>query len=100
MLNIREQEQSNPEIKQWVKDNYPQLCIRVKKSKNHVMRTQFNKEFIPVQQKGRRVPIHLQERVEKDLNKLMDQKHIIKLDNYSDRQFISPIVITIKKTRR
>ena len=61
VLNIQEQEQPNPEIKQLVKDNYPQLCIRVGKSKNHVMRTQFNKEIIPVQQKGHRVPLHLQE---------------------------------------
>ena len=93
MLNIREQEQPNPEIKQWVKDNYPQLC----KVKGHVMRTQFNKRFIPIQQKGRRVPVHLQERVDKELKKLMEQKHIIKLDKCSDRQFISPIVITVKK---
>ena len=27
----------------------------------------------------------------------MDQKHIIKLDKCSDRQFISPIVISVKK---
>ena len=66
-------------------------------SKNHIMRTRFNKESTPIQQKGRRVPLHLQERVEKDLNKLMDQKHIVKLNNFSDIQFISPIVITVKK---
>ena len=48
----------------WVKDNYPQLCICVGKSKSYVMRTQFN---------------------------------IIKLDKCLDRQFISPIVITVKK---
>ena len=40
---------------------------------------------------------HLQERVEGELNKLMDQNHIIKLDKCSDRQIISPIVITVKK---
>ena len=97
VLNIREQKQSNPEIKQWVKDSYPQLCIRDGKSKNHVLRTQFNKEFIPVQQEGRRVRVHLQKRVGKKPNKLMDQKHIIKVDNCSDRQFISPIAITVKK---
>ena len=67
------------------------LCWKVK---NHVMRTKFNKEFFPVQQKGRRVPAHLQERVEKELNKLMDHKNIIKLDKKSDRQFFCPIVIT------
>ena len=74
VLDVRDQEQSNSELKQRVKDNYPQPCFRVGKSKNHVMRTQFNKEFVPVQQKGRRVPVHLQERVGKELNKLMDQK--------------------------
>ena len=78
---------------------YPQLCTRVEKSKKHVMRTQFKEKFVPVQQKGRRVPVHLKERVEKELNKLMDQKHIVKLDKCSDRQFISPIVITVKKIR-
>ena len=62
-----------------------------------MMRTQFTKEFIPIQQKGRRIPIHLQERVKGELNKIKDQKHIIKLDKCSDRQFISPIVVTVKK---
>ena len=61
------------------------------------MRTQFNKEFIPIQQKGRRIPMHLQEQVEGELDKLIDQKHIIKLDKYSDRQVIIPIAITVKK---
>ena len=61
------------------------------------MRTQFSKEFKPIQQKGRPIPINLQERVETELNKLIDQKHIIKLDKCSDQQFISPIVITVKK---
>ena len=61
------------------------------------MKTQFSKEFEPVQQKGRRQQIHLQERFKAELNKLIDHKHIIKLDKCSDKQFISPIVITDKK---
>ena len=84
VLNIREQEESNLEIKEWVKISFPQQCIRVGMSKNHVMRTQLeprnantiSRNFIPVQQRGRRVPVHLQGRVEKELNKVMDQKHI------------------------
>ena len=58
------------------------------------MRTQFSEEFIPIQRKRRSIPSHLQERVEGELNKLIDQKHKIKLDKCSDRQFISSIVIT------
>ena len=61
------------------------------------MKTQFNQDFKPIQQKGRRIPVHLQERVEGELNKLMDQNHIILLDKSSDRQFISPIAITVKE---
>ena len=52
------------------------------------MRTQFNKEFVPVQQKGRRVPVQLQERVEK---KEKTQQA------YGSKTHKSPIVITIKK---
>ena len=97
MLSLREQEESDPEIKQWVKYKFQKLCVRLGKSKNHMMRTQFNQDFVPIQQKGRPIPVHLQERVERELNKLMDQKHIIKLDKFSDRQFINPIVVTAKK---
>ena len=99
-MNVREQEELDPEIKQWVKDNFQQLCIRIGKSKNHMMKTQFSQDFVPIQQKGRRIPVHLQERVEGELNKLMDQNHIIKLDKCLDQQFISPIVITVKKDQK
>ena len=68
-------------IKRWVKNSFQQLRVGIGKSKNHTMRTQFMKNVNPIQQKGRRVPIHLQERVEKELNKLMDQKPFIKLAN-------------------
>ena len=61
------------------------------------MKTQFIEEFVPIQQKGRRIPIHLQERVEREIIKLIDQKHIIKLDKCSDKQFLNSIVITVKK---
>ena len=46
MLNINEPEESNLNIKQRVKDNSPQFCVHVGKSKNYVMRTQFSKNII------------------------------------------------------
>ena len=69
-------------------------CWKIKKTRDE---NSIHKGFFPVQLKGCRVPVHLQERVEKELNKLIDQKHVIKLDKCSDRQLISPIVITEKK---
>ena len=68
VLSVREQEESDPEIKQWVKGNFQQLCIRVGKSKQRTMRTQFNNDFNPIQRKVSRIPAHLQERVEGELN--------------------------------
>ena len=41
------------------------------------MKTQFIPDVTPIQQKGRRIPIHFQERVENELNKLFDQKYFI-----------------------
>ena len=48
---IRKQEESDPEIKQWVENNFHQLCVRIGKSKNHTLKTQFIQEFVPIQQK-------------------------------------------------
>ena len=55
VLNVQQNDESNHENEQCVKDNFQQLCIRIGKSKHHVMRTQFSKEFEPIQQKGRRI---------------------------------------------
>ena len=59
--------------------------------------TQFLKEFKALQQRGRHVPIHIQEKVENEIRSLIDQGHIVRLEKCSDQQFISPIVITVKK---
>ena len=46
----------------------------------------------PIEQKGRCVPSHLQDRVEKKVSKLIDPKHIKKHDKCSDKHFIGRIV--------
>ena len=50
-----------------------------------------------IHQKGRKVPIHLQPKVKIELEKLLNEGHIEKLNICSDQFFISPIVITVKK---
>ena len=52
--------------------------------------------FKPIQQKGRRVPLHLLDKVEAELEKLIQDKQIIRLEKCSDEHFISPVVITVK----
>ena len=43
--------------------------------------------------------MHLLEKVENELKKLIDDKQIIKLEKSSDELFISPVIITVKKDK-
>ena len=61
------------------------------------MQAEFFNSLTPSQQKGRREPITLQEKVDKEIDKLLGQGHIQKLEECSDKYFVSPIVITVKK---
>ena len=66
-------------------------------SKTHVAESKFQQKFTAKHQKGRRVPINLQPRVSEELERLQTEGHIEKLSSCSDKHFISPIVITVKK---
>ena len=76
---------------------FPDLISRNGKSKNHTVNSKFHKNYRVIHQKGRKVPIHLQPKVKIELEKLLNEGHIEKLNNCSDQFFISPIVITVKK---
>ena len=53
-----------------------------------------------IQQKRRPIPIHLQQSVEREINKLMKQGHIEKAKNIDENCFFfSPAVITVKKDK-
>ena len=51
------------------------------------------------QQKGCRIPIQLQEQVDKEIEKLLKDGHIEKVDKIQDDVFIQPTVITVKKDK-
>ena len=93
LLNISNRHQR---ISKWIITKYPQLCTRLGRSKNHGAKSTFKKEFQPTQHKGRRIPLHLTEKVERELKKLIDEKQIKKPTKCSDEHFISPVVITVK----
>ena len=76
---------------------YPDIFTRQGISKNHVVNVQFFEKLIPVQEKGRRVPIHILDRVENEIENLLLTDHIEKLDSCTDDVFIAPIVLTAKK---
>ena len=43
------------------------------------------------------MPISLQDKVDKEIHRLINEGHIVKLQEGSDKYFVSPIVITVKK---
>ena len=59
----------------------------------------FHKDFQPRHQKCRRTRVNLQDKVNIELKKLLEEKHIIKLSSCPDKYFISPIVVTVKKNQ-
>ena len=66
-------------------------------SKNHVVSTKFKYPLCPLQEKGRRIPIHIQEKVYEEMKKLLKEGHIERFDKCTSDCFIAPIVITVKK---
>ena len=69
------------------------------KSKVHMVPSKFHRNYTQSHQKGRRVPLNLLDKVSDELKKLSEQGHIEKLQECSDKNFISPIVITVKKDK-
>ena len=84
-------------IIKWIYKKYSNLCTKLGKSKNHIAQSIFKQNHAPFQQKRRRVLLHLLEKVEMELDKLILDKKITKLEKCPSDLFVSPVVITVKK---
>ena len=96
---INQVEQEYCPIKKQIAIDFPYLISRIGKSKVHMVRSKFHRNYTPSHQKGCRVPINLLDKVSDKLKKLSEQGHIEKLQEFSDKNFISPIEITVKKDK-
>ena len=74
-------DQNQCPIKRQISFDFPDLITRVGKSLKHSVKSTFHNKFTPTHQKRRRVPINLQPLVNIELKKLLDEKHIIKLNS-------------------
>ena len=99
MKQVANNDQNQCLIRKQIAFEFPGLITRIGKSLKHSVKSTFRKQFTPTQQKGRRVTINLQPIVDAELKKLLDEKHIIKINSCSDKNFISPIVITVKRDK-
>ena len=70
-------------------------------NKNHTVevKIQLKEDTKLIQQKRRPKPIHLQQSVEKEIEKLTKQGHFEKANNIDKNWFVSPAVITVKKDK-
>ena len=96
---VNKVEQEHCPIKKQIATDFPDLISRIGKSKLHKVRSKFHKHYTPSHQKGRRASINLLHKVFDELKKHSDQGHIKKLQECSDKNFISPIVITDQKDK-
>ena len=76
---------------------FPNLFNRVGKIRSYKVQAEFFNKLIPIQQNGRRVPITLQDKVDGEIDKLIKQGLVECLKDCSDKYFVLPIVITVKK---
>ena len=79
--------------------NFPKWFSRQGKVKGHKIKCEIRKVATITQQKGRKIPLHLQDAVEAEIDKLPKEGHIRKVDKISDEVFIQPVVVTVKKNK-
>ena len=103
-INAISEEQENESVESTFWRNkftkkYNEVFHRLGRSKNHKVFTSFKSPLIPIQEKGRRVPIHIQTKVGAEIKKLIKEGHLVKLDKCTSDHFVAPVVITAKKGR-
>ena len=89
--NISERQDSEK-----LKEKFPKLLRRQGKIKGYKNKCEFKKDVIIIQQKGRRMPLQLQEAVEAEIDKLLKEGHIRRVEKISDKIFIQSVVVTVK----
>ena len=102
-----ETDKTVPQIQQIKEDpDITSLKTNFKKlfTENHTVnglevKIQLKEDAKLIQQKGRPVPINLQQSVGKEIEKLIKQGHIEKANNIDENCLVSPVVITVKKDK-
>ena len=74
-------------FKKFIQENHTVKGLEVK--------IQLKEDARLIQQKGRPIPIHLQQSGEREINKLLKRGHIEKTVDIDENLFVSPAVITV-----
>ena len=76
---------------------FEELFEKQRISKNHFVRSKIKYPFCTIQEKGRVIPTHIQDKVLAETHNLASEGHISKLGKYTSDFFSSPTVLTVKK---
>ena len=96
----KESEISTERWKIVVKEQFPKHFERKSRIENHQIHAKLYEGTVPKQQKGRRVPVQLQQAVQQEINRLLQERHIVKVDESKEDVFLQHTVITVKKRQK
>ena len=89
----------NQSEKEKVTKKFPDLFENNRTIKDTEINIQLKPGHYPVKQKARPIPLHLQEDVGRELEKLIKAGHLEKINNLDEDCFVSPVVITVKNDK-
>ena len=90
-------EETSTHWKNFYSNKYKDIFTRLGRSKSHRVHTVFKQLLTPIQEKDRRVPIQIQEKVGEEIKRLIKEGYIVKLNKCTIKFFVAPVVITAKK---
>ena len=96
ICEISLEEKQSLEIRQ-LEGEFPNLFKRKGRLRNYEIKIKMEEGAKILQQKGSRIPIQLQNQVDDEIEKLLKEVHIEKVEKIQDDVFFQPTVITVKK---
>ena len=82
-----------------MQEQFKELFNRQGQIRSHKVEIEFKPDAKVTQQKGRRVPIQLQEAVQEEIERLLSEGHIEKVTEVTVKEFIQPVVINHSEAR-
>ena len=95
--SLSDNDNHNEKIK--LQNQFPSLFTRQGQIRDHTVKIEFEPEAKITQQKGRRVLIQLQDAVQEEIERLLNEGNIERVTDVTDKQFIQPVVITVKRDK-
>ena len=98
LSSVEKDEELSVEAKQ-LSNELPDLIKRNGRIKNQQVKINLKSDAKISHQKGRQIPIQLQNAVDAEIKRILKDGHIEKMNEIKDDVFIQPTVITVKKDR-